>query len=188
MVSKNRKEVVKRYYLRNREKILKYKKEWFLKNKEEVNKKVKKWCLKNKERITNKKREWCLKNKEKLKTYRKKWQKERLKQNPNFKLSRYLRTRIYLALKGVDKSKKTMDLIGTDYASLWDHLEKTFKLGMTKENYGKWHIDHIIPCNKFDLKCPVQQIACFHYSNLQALWAKENIIKRDKILPPENII
>jgi hypothetical protein len=52
---------------------------------------------------------------------------------------------------------------------------------MTMENQGKWHIDHIIPCASFDLRCPVQQLACFHYNNLQPLWAEDNIRKRDKI-------
>jgi hypothetical protein len=75
-----------------------------------------------------------------------------------------------------------MDLLGCTIEQLWIHLEKTFKPGMTRENYGKWHVDHIIPCASFDLTIPEQQTKCFHYTNLQALWASENIIKSDKIL------
>lgn len=53
---------------------------------------------------------------------------------------------------------------------------------MSWENYGfyGWHIDHIKPCSKFDLTDPKQQEQCFHYSNLQPLWAIENFKKSDK--------
>jgi hypothetical protein len=51
---------------------------------------------------------------------------------------------------------------------------------MSWENYGKWHIDHIIPCSSFNLSLPEEQRNCFHYSNLQPLWAKDNIFKANK--------
>lgn len=44
-----------------------------------------------------------------------------------------------------------------------------------------WHIDHIIPCNAFDLSDESQQKKCFHFSNLQPLWAFENLSKGDRI-------
>jgi hypothetical protein len=52
---------------------------------------------------------------------------------------------------------------------------------MTFDNFGKWHIDHIIPCASFDLTKPEQQRQCFHYTNLQPLWAFENLSKGSKI-------
>ena len=60
------------------------------------------------------------------------------------------------------------------------HLEKQFKPGMTLDNYGEWHIDHIKPITKFDLKNENELRKCFHYKNLQPLWAIENIKKGDK--------
>jgi hypothetical protein len=63
---------------------------------------------------------------------------------------------------------------------VWKHLEKTFKPGMTRKNYGKvWEMDHIIPCSSFDLTNPEEQIKCFNYKNLQALTPYEN---RQKVI------
>ena len=74
---------------------------------------------------------------------------------------------------------KLLDVPNMEF--IWKHLEKKFRYGMNRKNHGKWHIDHIIPCSFFDLRCPVQQLACFHYSNLQPLWAADNIRKRDQL-------
>jgi hypothetical protein len=60
---------------------------------------------------------------------------------------------------------------------LWCHLESQFQQGMTKDNYGKWHVDHITPCARFDLTQPTEQKKCFHYTNLQPLWAEQNLKK-----------
>lgn len=57
------------------------------------------------------------------------------------------------------------------------HLQSTFQEGMNWNNYGKWEIDHIIPCSAFDLTIEENQRKCFHYSNLQALWERDNIVK-----------
>jgi len=99
------------------------------------------------------------------------------KKNPNAKLAINLRNRICKVLHGIDKSKSTMKLVGCTIDELWQHLEKQFQLGMTKENYGKWHIDHRKACANFNLVDPEQQRACFHWSNLQPLWAIDNLKK-----------
>jgi HNH endonuclease. len=58
---------------------------------------------------------------------------------------------------------------------------------MSWDNYGRdgWHIDHIRPCASFDLTDPEQQRQCFHYTNLQPLWAADNIRKGAKWQPPK---
>jgi hypothetical protein len=106
---------------------------------------------------------------------------ERRKKDPVFKLLTTLRGRIVKVLKGNSKSKSTQELIGCNIEQLWIHLEKSFKPGMTRENHGKWHLDHIIPCSSFDLTKPEEQAQCFHYTNLQPLWASENLAKGSKI-------
>ena len=60
---------------------------------------------------------------------------------------------------------------------VWNHLKKQFKRGMTQKNHGKWHIDHIRPISSFNLHDPLQQRQCFHYKNMQPLWATDNLKK-----------
>ena len=77
-------------------------------------------------------------------------------------------------------AKKTIpssELLGCTYEQLLDHLSSQFTEGMTWDNYGEWHIDHIRPCASFDLLDTEQQRQCFHYTNLQPLWALDNLRK-----------
>jgi hypothetical protein len=94
------------------------------------------------------------------------------------------RVREELKKNNIKKISKSPELLGCTVQEAREHLEKQFKEGMTWENHGLygWHIDHIIPCASFDLTDPDQQKKCFHYTNLQPLWAKENLIKGAKIL------
>jgi hypothetical protein len=98
------------------------------------------------------------------------------------KIASNLRNRINLALCGKNKSESTMQLLGCTIPELLLYLELQFCVGMNWDNHGKdgWHIDHIRPCASFDLTDPEQQRKCFHYSNLQPLWAADNIRKGAK--------
>ena len=71
-------------------------------------------------------------------------------------------------------------MIGCDLKTIKAHLEKQFTKGMNWENQGKWHVDHIIPCAS--AKTEEELIKLFHYTNLQPLWAIDNILKKDKII------
>jgi hypothetical protein len=66
---------------------------------------------------------------------------------------------------------------------LRQYLESKFKSGMTWKNHGVygWHIDHIIPISSFDLTKEEDQRKCFHYTNLQPLWAEDNMKKGNKL-------
>jgi len=108
---------------------------------------------------------------------------ERRKTDPPFRILCNLRCRLWHALKGKNKSARTMKLVGCSIPHLMDHLEKQFLPGMTWENYGPvWHVDHMMPCDSFDLSDPEQQRRSFHYTNLQPLWGPENMSKGDTIL------
>lgn len=117
---------------------------------------------------------------EKQATYNRHAQRQRdLKTNRAISLN--LRNRIYCALiaMGAQKSASSIELIGCTIAELRQHLEAQFIDGMNWDNYGRngWHVDHIRPCASFDLTDPEQQRQCFHHSNLQPLWAADNIRK-----------
>lgn len=107
---------------------------------------------------------------------------KRIKNNPTIRLSRSLRSRIRSALKGKGKSAFTKTLIGCNTEELWIHLESKFQPGMTRDNYGYWgwHVDHIKPVVLYDMKNPEEQLKAFHYTNLQPLWAKDNLEKNSK--------
>lgn len=123
---------------------------------------------------------------EKPKAKKRKWEyhASRLKTDIEFRIRCRLQTRIHHALSGITKkSASTESLLGCSFCQCREHLEHQFKEGMSWNNYGEWHIDHIIPCASFDLTKEEDQRKCFHWSNLQPLWAKENSSKGDKIIP-----
>ena len=100
-----------------------------------------------------------------------------------------LRGRLTQALRKTIKSKSTLILIGCSLSELKKHLEKQFTDGMSWDNHGlfSWHIDHIRPCASFDLTDPEQQKQCFHHTNLQPLWAEDNLSKGAKYIGVEYI-
>ena len=174
------KQYYKEYNFKRKDKLKEYGKQYYIDNEEKIKKKNNKWYFDNKEKTSERHKKWNLINRDKIREKKK----ERRKTDPNYRLVINLRRRTLLALKGNKKSTNTMILLGiTNLEFLWKHLEKSFKLGMTRENHGKvWHIDHIIPCSSFNLMDPNQQKKCFHYSNLQALFVYENLSKGSKIL------
>ena len=104
--------------------------------------------------------------------------------DPEFKLERNLRCRLYHALRSQNatKSNRTLELTGCSISHLKGYLEAKFTEGMTWENQGTWHIDHIKPCCSFNLLDEEEQKNCFHYTNLQPLWATDNLSKGGRFL------
>jgi len=106
----------------------------------------------------------------------------RKKNDSLYKISKLMRTRIYLyfKLKNITKKNSTFDMVGCKPDELKFYLEKKFDENMSWDNYGKWHIDHIIPLSS--AKTEEDIIKLCHYTNLQPLWAEENLKKGCKIL------
>lgn len=101
----------------------------------------------------------------------------------SFRIRTNLSTRISMAVaRGSKKAASSASLLGCTINFLRQWLEARFAPGMSWGNYGQWHIDHIIPCAEFDLRKKSQQLRCFHYSNLQPLWRRENISKNAKVM------
>lgn len=108
--------------------------------------------------------------------YRKQHQRAKCK-DPLFKLKRTLRSRLYGALlsKGYIHNNKFSIYIGCSIEELKAYIESKFSSGMTWENHGLWHIDHIIPLSSAKTQDEMYELC--HYTNLQPLWAKDNIVK-----------
>lgn len=145
-------------------------------NKEKTLEQNKKWAREN----PKKAQKWAKENPEYYRNYHRKWRKERYKNDLEFKLKCIGRSRIYSALQGKYKDETFIGLIGCTTKELIEHLESQFDEKMSWENHGEWHIDHIKPCDAFDLSNEEERFKCFHYSNLQPLWAQENLRKGAK--------
>lgn len=110
------------------------------------------------------------------------YEKNRKEIDAEFKLLKTLRSRVNSALKSknAEKNTNTLDLTGCTVQFLIEYLRAKFTEGMSWENHGRWHIDHIKPCAKFNLTNEEEQRQCFHYTNLQPLWAADNLSKGAK--------
>jgi len=186
-IKKDVKENYKKRYLKNPEKMkqrnLEYAKQKRIKNYKNILERERLYRLKNKDIINKKNREFYQKNKAKIRERIKK----RSKNNIIFHLREILRARVSSAIKQVNVKKfnKSLILLGTeDINIVRTYIEKQFKSGMTWSNHGLkgWHIDHIKPISSFDLTNKEEQKKAFHYTNLQPLWAIENLKKCDKVL------
>jgi hypothetical protein len=108
--------------------------------------------------------------------------KRRYERSPTFRIAQNIRSRINMALRntGSLKAEHSLNLIGCTPVELKAYIESKFLPGMSWENRRQWHIDHITPCAAFDLVDPEQQRLCFHFTNLQPLWAIDNLSKGKK--------
>lgn len=103
---------------------------------------------------------------------------QRIKSDPVLRLKKQVMGRIWSAIKRQQvNANGSFALVGCSPKELRDHIAKQFAPGMSFENYGAWHVDHIRPCASFDLHEPNQLKACFNWRNLRPLWAADNIRK-----------
>lgn len=160
-----------------------YFKDYRSKNKERQKEAHREWFLKNKEKKNLQNREWYYNNRERHIKNTEEARKRRLLTNPSERIAKNIRERTRNKIMKGYKSDSTAKLLGCSYDECRKHLEDQFTEGMSWDNYGfdGWHIDHIIPCASFDLTKEEEQRKCFHYTNLQPLWAEDNLKKSSKI-------
>ncbi len=139
------------------------------------------WRAENVERNAKIKSDWNLKNKPKIRARRRVYEKEFKRANPQFRVICNMRRRLHDVLKG-KKPKKTLELLGCSQEFFKSYIESKFISGMTWDNYGKWHLDHIVPLSKVDLSDLKQLEKVCHHTNFQPLWAADNLKKAAKIL------
>lgn len=132
---------------------------------------------------------WLLKRKKyekkhkaepKIKVQINKHRKERMKTDINFKLACNLRSRLTKAIKHNQKAGSAIKDLGCSIQHLKLHLELFWDEGMSWNNYGEWHVDHIKSLASFDLTDRTQFLEANHYTNLQPLWEVDNLRKSNK--------
>ena len=134
----------------------------------------------NPEKVRQSQRNYYKKNKVKIIKNSIEYERIKIQTDIKLKIVKSLRSRVYQAI--INKSKSTKILLGCTVKFLKKYLESQFKEGMSWNNHEihGWHIDHIKPCASFDLSKLEEQQKCFHYTNLQPLWAKDNLKKGSK--------
>jgi len=178
-VKHKEKESIRRrhYYEKNKEQILLQRRQEREINPEQSRMACRKYYSANKEAMGRKRAAYYQVNREAAVSYSNHYQQRRRRVDPGYAITLRLRSRINHAIKGTSKSAKTTELVGCSPGELVRHLESQFVDGMSWENRHLWAVDHIRPCASFDLADPEQQRQCFHYSNLQPLWAVDNMRK-----------
>lgn len=165
----SRKSEIKEYHILN-----------YIKNKEKIDAKHNDYRRNNPEGSRKYTKNWRINNLERRNKYKKEYY--HLKKNdPLFFLKTRIRNRTRNAFKskGLRKSKMSLSYLGCTIEELKLHIEKLFQSGMNWNNHGKWHLDHIIPIAIADTEEDVYKLN--HYTNLQPLWAEDNIKKGDTI-------
>ena len=137
----------------------------------------------NKDKYEIKKKQWKEANLEKVQLYHREYARERMK-NPIHRMQKNVSANVSNSLRRakVSKNGKFWNMIGYSADELKVHLENLFTKGMTWDNYGEWHIDHVKPKSLFEIKNfgDREFMACWSLENLQPLWAQDNIRKGNK--------
>jgi hypothetical protein len=178
------KEYDKEYYEKNKEILILKKKEYNKKNKEILILKNKIYREKNKELIAKRKKDYYDNNREKENSRKDKWHKKKILEDPNYKMRTNIRSLIYISVKnaGYRKSqlrfKKTELILGCKIEFFIKYIEEKFLEGMSWENHGKWHLDHIKSISLAENEEDVYILN--NYTNFQPLWAFDNLSKGNK--------
>ena len=109
-------------------------------------------------------------------------EKNKMSTNPFFAFKKKLRNNIRKAIlsRNYSKNSNAAKILGASWNEIYSYFESKFQPGMTWENHGEWHIDHVIPLAS--AKSEEELLKLNHYTNLQPLWANENLLKGDKLL------
>lgn len=174
----------KKRYAENKEEILAKCAEYRAKNKEAKKKRDREYYRKNRKKIIVKQLEYQKRMADKLNEYSRNYVRERRKTDKVYALKENIRGRFRyeLAKRSETNQIKANQYLGCSWLELRAHLESQFTDGMTWDNYGQWHVDHIVPLAI--AKDRQQLIELCHYMNLRPMWAFDNISKGAK-LPDE---
>lgn len=174
------------WYESNKEKAAAYSAEWARKNPAKHKASQAKWYQNNKQKVMEAHEEWRRENPEKMREYANRHARKR-SQNPRYRFEAAVKQSVRRGLTPGSKiGRRTFEILGFTAEELRAHLEKQFLPGMSWENYGEWHIDHKVPLSAFNYETPddIDFKPCWALSNLQPLWAPDNLSKKDKLEQP----
>lgn len=190
---KCKKIAAKKEYEKNKTRILNYQKEYYSQNELKIKVRMKKDYSKNQKDLLEYQKTYYIKNitqkleyakryRETNKEKRNKYETNRKKTDPIYKIKYLVRNRIYkyLILKKITKKHPTFEIVGCTPQELKIHLEEKFIKDMSWDNQGEWHIDHIIPLASAKTEEELYKLC--HFTNLQPMWALDNIKKGSKII------
>ena len=175
----------KRWYTEHTEHTVKYR----AVNREKIKTRMKRWRAESQEKIKNYNKEYRTNHREQIREqrreYMRKYSKKRCVVDLVFRLNKTIRSAVGDSLRGNKKGARWEKICGYTLEKLRKHLERQFIDDMSWSNYGRdgWVIDHKIPISVFNFTKPNHEDfkKCWALSNLQPMWAKENIIKSDKL-------
>lgn len=169
------------YRKANPEKVSEAKKRCYYAKKDQYSTNSKAWYRANREYVLAQAKEYRVANAEAKRRRDAAYVLRRLKADPIFALTYSVRNRVGTAFRQrrIQKGGKTHEMLGCDWAHLKLHIEQQFQPGMSWENRSEWHIDHIIPLASAKTAEDLERLC--HYTNLQPLWAADNIRKGAKI-------
>lgn len=166
----------KEYRLKNKDKLIQKRKD----NKD----KIKEYSInynsnpenKQKRKKNKKKSLFVKKTPQEIRDRKNKYSVDEYKNNPQYKLKKLIRSRLYKALKFNKKHKNTIELLGCTIEEYKYYIDMQFLPEMNWSNHGViWHIDHIKPCSKFNLELESEQIKCFNYCNTEPVFITSEI-------------
>lgn len=197
------------YYSKHQKELVAYRRKYVEENKELLREANLKIYVRDREGILEKKREYYFRNKDRIQRYKESTREHakavrktrdkknrkilsakealKLRTNIQFRLSKRLRIRLYYYLKSGKAGSAVRDL-GCSLEELKSHLESLWELEMSWDNWSfkGWHIDHIKPLSSFDLTDREQFLEAVHFTNLQPLWARDNMSKGNKLTWKKN--
>ncbi len=182
----------KQYRVNNTEKLKERDHKYYIDNKDYVLEQTKKYKQNNEEWYKEYNRQYKEDNKEIIAKHNKEYYetnkdainkklKNKYHTNLEYKIALNLRRRITKAINTNQKVGSAVDDLGCSIEFFKNYIQEKFDVGMNWNNYGEWHLDHIMPLASFDLIDRKQFLKACHYTNYQPLWAKDNLSKGAKL-------
>jgi len=177
--SKHINKQAQKYYQQNLEQNKKRNKKYYKEHHQEMSEYYKEHC----QEISEYQKEYRKTHHEHRRSYSRKYYCKKRQEDVKFRLNENMRTAIWRSLKGNKAGKHWETLLGCTLNELQICMEKQFTEGMSWDNYGMWHIDHRIPISAFNFSSPehLDFKRCWALSNLQPMWASENLRKSNKL-------